>query len=343
MYDLQSLKLTEAESKVKRLERLEHSQGSELKQLKNAKNELEEKLQKEKHEHQQKTLTLKLETEQRDAREADLREVGGKLNTVTKEKNDCEEQLNAKDEELGKLREELHAMEESSKTFEQTAVECQLTDAKNLQIMAELRSDIKKYMELSKNSEAAMDTEKTKLEAELVQLKEKNDENEGKYHSTYEELIELKEALYKLGIEGLKRDQNWVQKLSEDERSVILQGVLNTDLIQNDLLGAEPTPAAPKTAEPAEVNEPPVEGAAQPIIEEKKDSEELKIEKSEEAAIQEPAKDDLAKNAHAEESPEKIENIILAPKVSDAEVKEDVAQSQIDEKSEVKPDSKDEV
>ena len=55
----------------------------------------------EKHEHQQKTLTLKLETEQRDAREADLREVGGKLNTVTKEKNDCEEQLNAKDEELG--------------------------------------------------------------------------------------------------------------------------------------------------------------------------------------------------------------------------------------------------
>ena len=46
MYDLQSLKLTEAESKVKRLERLEHSQGSELKQLKNSKNELEEKLQK---------------------------------------------------------------------------------------------------------------------------------------------------------------------------------------------------------------------------------------------------------------------------------------------------------
>ena len=92
-------------------------------------------------------------------------------------------------------------MEESSKTFEQTAVECQLTDAKNLQIMAELRSDIKKYMELSKNSEAAMDTEKTKLEAELVQLKEKNDENEGKYHSTYEELMELKDALYKLGIE----------------------------------------------------------------------------------------------------------------------------------------------
>ena len=42
-----------------------------------------------------------METEQRDAREADLREVGGKLNTVTKEKNDCEEQLNAKDEELG--------------------------------------------------------------------------------------------------------------------------------------------------------------------------------------------------------------------------------------------------
>merc|ERR1711973_547187 len=102
MYDLQSLKLTEAESKDKRLERLEHSQGSELKQLKNSKNELEEKLQKEKHEHQQKTLTLKLETEQRDAREADLREDGGKLNTVTKEKNDCEEQLNAKDEELGK-------------------------------------------------------------------------------------------------------------------------------------------------------------------------------------------------------------------------------------------------
>ena len=92
-------------------------------------------------------------------------------------------------------------MEESSKTFEQTAVECQLTDAKNLQIMAELRSDIKKYMELSKNSEAAMDTEKTKLEAELVQLKEKNDENEGKYHSTYEELMELKDALHKLGIE----------------------------------------------------------------------------------------------------------------------------------------------
>merc|ERR1712157_46037 len=73
MYDLQSLKLTEAESKLRRLERSEHSQSSELKQLKNAKNELEEKLQKEKHEHQQKTLTLKLETEQRDAREADLR------------------------------------------------------------------------------------------------------------------------------------------------------------------------------------------------------------------------------------------------------------------------------
>ena len=46
MYDLQSLKLTEAESKVRRLERSEHSQSSELKQLKNAKNELEEKLKK---------------------------------------------------------------------------------------------------------------------------------------------------------------------------------------------------------------------------------------------------------------------------------------------------------
>lgn len=72
----------------------------------------------------------------------------------------------------------------------------------------------------------------------------------------------------------------------------------------------------------------------------------MKIEEahnSDNAASQEPAKDDLVKNAQAEESPDKIENIILAPKVSDAEVKEDAAQSQIDEKSEVKPDSRDEV
>ena len=72
----------------------------------------------------------------------------------------------------------------------------------------------------------------------------------------------------------------------------------------------------------------------------------MKIEKnpkSDDAASQEPAKDEPALNAQAEESLEKIENIILAPKVSDAEVKEGAAQSQIDEKSQVKPDSKDEV
>ena len=68
-----------------------------------------------------------------------------------------------------------------------------------------------------------------------------------------------------------------------------------------------------------------------------------KDQKSDDAASQELAKDEPALNAEAEESPEKIENIILAPKLSDAEVKEEAAQSQIDEKSEVKPDSKDEV
>ena len=55
-----------------------------------------------------------------------------------------------------------------------------------------------------------------------------------------------------VNFKGLRRDQNWVGKLTEDERSVILQGVLNTDLIQNELLLAEPTPEAPKAAEPAE-------------------------------------------------------------------------------------------
>ena len=45
-------------------------------------------------------MTLKLETEQRDARESDLREVGGKLNMVTAQKNACEEKLDEKDAEI---------------------------------------------------------------------------------------------------------------------------------------------------------------------------------------------------------------------------------------------------
>ena len=98
----------------------------------------------------------------------------------------------------------MSATEESSKTFEETAVACQKKEQEDLRLMSELKSDLQKYMELSKNSEAALGAEKSEMESKMIELKEKNAENEGKYHQTYEELMELKEALHKLGIEVKK-------------------------------------------------------------------------------------------------------------------------------------------
>jgi len=48
----------------------------------------------EKHEHHQKTMTLKIETEQRDAREQELRDVGEKYNSAHAGQEECQKKLN---------------------------------------------------------------------------------------------------------------------------------------------------------------------------------------------------------------------------------------------------------
>merc|ERR1719343_1431011 len=50
---------------------------------------------------------------------------------------------------------------------------------------------------------------------------------------------ELVAALKDLGVKGLKRDLAWIE-LSEDVRSTILRGILDSEIIPNELLG---TPA----------------------------------------------------------------------------------------------------
>ena len=45
-----------------------------------------------------------------------------------------------------------------------------------------------------------------------------------------------------LYFKGLKRDQSWADKLTVEQRSLILQGILDTDIISDDLINPEPTP-----------------------------------------------------------------------------------------------------
>merc|ERR1712048_882099 len=234
MYDLQSLKLSEFEAKYKKFERNLRSTESELKSETAKRQKLEKSFEKEKHEHQQKTLTLKLETEQRDKREKEVIDIGAKLTTVTKEKSDCQTNLNRLENEHKSLQDESKAQTLSIKTLEESAVECQRQQTElneKIKSLEKENSELKNNLKHSQSDKGLI----AKLEADVEQ-------NKALYHEKSEELDELKDALMTMGIEGLKRDAKWVDSLTVEQRSVILQGILDTDIIADTLLGSTPAP-----------------------------------------------------------------------------------------------------
>lgn len=301
MYDLQSLKLTEAEAKLKKVERNLHTAQSELKSETGKKSQLEKQLEKEKHEHHQKTMTLKLETEQRDKREKELRDVGQKFNSADHEKQECIAKLDKIEKQFKVIQDEHRAQALSIKSFEESAVECQRQQST---LNSEIEKLKKEKSEISSNSDHS-DELRHEMEQKQNQLQEEVEENKQKYHQNAEELNELKDALIHMGVEGLKRDHSWEEKLSEEQRSIILQGIMDTDVIPDVLLNAEPTPENPPEnpapAENQEIQIPvPIEKVENVESPEKLNSEENNIQPPEVVAV-DPA---LAENQeNGEEKP----------------------------------------
>lgn len=242
MYDLQSLRLTEAEAKNKKLERNLNTAQSDMKSESSKRTKLEKMLEKEKHEHQQKTLTLKLESEERDKREKEAIAFGEKFSTAKNDKEECLNKLDRMEKDFKVIKDESNAQALSMKTLEQSAVECQRQQGHLNEQIHELQNA---NQELLSNVDSATHSKDEILEnlyKKQGELQEEAEDNKSKYHQSAEELIELKDALNNMGIEGLKRDSNWADQLSVEERSIILQGILDTDMIPDSLIAAEPTP-----------------------------------------------------------------------------------------------------
>ena len=82
-------------------------------------------------------------------------------------------------------------------------------------------------------------------------------------------------------MKGLKRDLAWIE-LSEDVRSTILRGILDSEIIPNELLGTPAPLQENQEADGKEVEEEEEEGDRQLVVEENSDEE----NSDEEAAVE---------------------------------------------------------
>ena len=73
-------------------------------------------------------------------------------------------------------------------------------------------------------------------------------------------------------MKGLKRDLAWIE-LSEDVRSTILRGILDSEIIPNELLGTPAPLQENQEADGKEVEEEEEEGDRQLVVEENSDEE----------------------------------------------------------------------
>jgi len=226
MYDLQSMRLADVEASNRHLERelkgLNKNIDKDEKKLKS----LEAKLESEKHDLENIKGELKVESEQRQARESELIDIGAKFTTSSNEKDKCLKEMAELKKALENSENEKNALTDTVETYERAAKKAQDEIASLNSEIDQLRKD------LGKASESASSKE------EIEALRAEADQDKAKYHATYNDLTELKEALHKVGVEGLRRDDHWTSITSE-ERSIILEAILGTDIIPDSYLGAE--------------------------------------------------------------------------------------------------------
>ncbi|CBY07940.1 unnamed protein product [Oikopleura dioica] len=226
MYDLQSMRLANVEASNRYLERdlkgLNKNIEKDEKKLKS----LEAKLESEKHGLENIKGELKVESEQRQAREIELIDIGAKFTTSSNEKEKCLKEMAELKKLLENLEIEKKALTDTVGTYERAAKKAQDEIASLNSEVDQLRKD------LGKASESALSNE------EIEALRAEADEDKAKYHANYNDLTELREALHKVGVEGLRRDDHWTSITSE-ERSIILEAILGTDIIPDSYLGAE--------------------------------------------------------------------------------------------------------
>jgi len=228
MYDLQSMRLADVEASNNQLERelkgLNKNIDKDEKKLKS----LEARLESEKHDLENIKGELKVESEQRQARENELIEIGAKFTTSSNEKEKCLKEMAELKKSLENLEMEKRALTDTVETYEKAAKKAQDEIASLNSEMDQLRKDH------GKASESAKESSKEEIEA----LRAEADQDKAKYHATYNDLTELKEALHKVGVEGLRRDEHWTS-ITAEERSIILEAILGTDIIPDSYLGAE--------------------------------------------------------------------------------------------------------
>ncbi|CAG5097106.1 Oidioi.mRNA.OKI2018_I69.XSR.g14935.t1.cds [Oikopleura dioica] len=229
MYDLQSMRLADVEASNRHLEREVKSLNKNIDKDEKKLTNLEESLKKEKHDLENIKGELKVESEQRQARENELVEMGVKFTTSSNENEQCHKEKAALEKSLEELKIEKNALAETVETYEEAAKKAQ-------DEIASLNSDIDQL-----KSQVKAEAENVASQKETEALRAELDDNKAKYHATFNDLIELKEALHKLGVEGLRRDSHWMS-VSSEERSLILEAILGTDIIPDSYLGAEEAP-----------------------------------------------------------------------------------------------------
>ena len=98
-----------------------------------------------------------------------------------------------------------------------------------------------------------------------------------------------------ISLKGIKRDEKWI-KLTEDDRGIILRGVLDSDIYPNEFLEQEIAPTPENKPQPDE-NKPQVE---EPIVEKEAETEK-KTETEEKEEDKEPEKENETAEENVEE------------------------------------------
>jgi len=241
MYDLKSVKLTESEAQRHHLQRSEKKINEKLDKIKSEKKTLESDLENTKVELSKQTKSLEIELEQRQLRENDAHELGKKLQIEKDNRRECDETKDKLDHMLTEKDVALVDFKTQLKTANELHTTCQ----------ASLDSLTKDKIQIKSELDALID-EKTTKDEELAKGKNALEVAEAELKQYKSELMELRVALSRLGVKGIKRDEKWTQ-LTEDDRGTILRGVLDSDIYPNEFLEQEivPTPEnKPQVEEP---------------------------------------------------------------------------------------------
>merc|ERR1712014_137154 len=110
------------------------------------------------------------------------------------------------------------------KTANELHTTCQASFDSLTKEKIQIKSELDALIDEKSTEDEELTKEKNALEVAEAELKQ--------YKS---ELMELRVALGRLGVKGIKRDEKWV-KLTEDDRGIILRGVLDSDIYPNEFL-----------------------------------------------------------------------------------------------------------